>query len=279
MQKKIGLGKGLSALIPEKTKSELGKYKEIELTQIDVNPYQPRLEFSETELQALKESIIKEGLLQPILVLKKAGGYQLVAGERRLRAVRELKWERIPALILDKVQQEGLLLKSLVENLQRANLNPIEEAQAYKRMKQEFGYSLEKVAQEVGKDFSTVSNTMRLLNLPSDIQEDIKRGLLSPGHARALLKLKDDSKRRALLKEIKAKRINVREAEKRARSLKDNLKLDPNLRSILEKLQRKLGGKVELVRRKKGGRIEIHYLDEQDLERVIKILLSGEEKC
>jgi len=275
MEKKKGLGRGLSALIPEKTEAGPKKYREIDVSKIILNPLQPRKTFFEQEVNHLKESISKDGLLQPVLVVIEGDRYKLVAGERRFRAVKMLGWEAIPALVLEKAEEVELLRKSLVENIQRTNLNPIEEAQAYKKLIDEYGYSLEKVADEVGKDFSTISNTLRLLNLPLDVQEDLQQGLISSGHARALLMLHNEVELRKLLKTIKTANISVREAEKRARARKKK-DIDPNLSTILEKLQRKFGTKVEIVSKKKGGKIEIFYFNDKDLEKVLGLLFNKE---
>lgn len=272
MEKKRALGKGLSALIPEKISLELERYQEIETAKISPNPYQPRVEFHSEELEELSRSIQKNGLLQPILVVKEAEGYKLVAGERRLRAVRALGWKRIPAIVLAGVQEVELLKKSLVENVQRKNLNPIEEAKAYKRLAEDYGYTLEEIAREVSKDVSTISNAIRLLSLPEEIQEELKQGSLTPGHARALLMLGDKKEIWKLVQEIKRTKISVRETERRAKKVKPAGR-DPNLEEVLGKLRRRLGTKVELQIKKKGGKIEIFFLDSEDLERLLRLLL------
>ncbi len=274
MEKK-GLGRGLSALIPEKTGIGFKKYREIDVSKIALNPLQPRKAFSEQEIGHLKESISQDGLLQPILVVIEGDRYKLVAGERRFRAVKMLGWESIPALVLEKVEEVELLRKSLVENIQRSNLNPIEEAQAYKKLIDEYGYSLENVAAEVGKDFSTISNTLRLLNLPLDVQEDLQQGFISSGHARALLMLQNETELRRLLKMIKTGKISVREAEKRARQRKKK-EADPNVTAMLEKLQRRFGTKIDIISKKKGGKVEISYFSNEDLERILGLLFNEE---
>lgn len=275
MERKKGLGKGLSALIPEKLGPELERYKEIKITQISLNPLQPREKFSPQELVQLKNSIAQEGLLQPILVVKETSGYRLIAGERRLRAVKELQWEKIPAIVLEEAQEVELLKKSLIENVQRTNLNPLEEALGYKRLMKEYGYSLERIAQEVGKNIATISNTIRLLNLPQEVQEDLREGLLTPGHARALLMLEDKDEILRLAQEVKRKKVSVREVERKVKERKGKI-LDPNLEAIRDKLQKKLGTKVEFQIRKKGGKIEILYFDDKDLSRILNILLPQE---
>lgn len=280
MEKKKGLGKGLSALIPQKLESETrAPFVEVEISKIKLNPLQPRKDFSVERIEDLKNSIQQEGLLQPVVVARQGEGYVLIAGERRLRAVKKLGWQKIPAVILDSVRDAEFLRKSLVENIQRANLNPIEEATAYKRLVDEYGYSLERLAKEVGKDFSTISNTIRLLNLPPDIQERLKNGDITAGHARALLMLKDEKEMRALLEEIKEKKLSVRKAEEKARRAKKASKtslLDPNIIDIIDKLQRRLGTRVHILKTRKGGKVEIQFLNEEDLQRILNII-CGEE--
>ncbi|HDL10236.1 MAG TPA: ParB/RepB/Spo0J family partition protein [Candidatus Omnitrophica bacterium] len=276
-EKKKGLGKGLSALIPPKLESEpKGPLTEIEVSKIRFNPLQPRENFNEGEIEELKKSIANDGLLQPIVVTKSGNEYILIAGERRVRAIRKLGWEKIPAVVVENAEEVEYLRKSLVENIQRTNLNPIEEATAYKKLIEEYGYSLERVANEVGKDFSTISNTIRLLNLPADIQEEIKEGYITPGHARALLMVKDEDEMRTLVAEIKHKKLSVRKVEEKVRAIKKTTLLDPNMMHIIEKLQQKLGTKVRIITTRKGGRMEIQFLDNEDLHRLVNII-CGEE--
>jgi ParB family chromosome partitioning protein len=275
MEKKKGLGKGLSALIPQKLEVDTkGPVTEIEVSKIQFNPLQPRKQFSEEEIQSLKTSIQHEGLLQPILVAKEGERYVLIAGERRLRAVTKLGWEKIPAVVIDSVSEVDLLRKSLVENIQRANLNPIEQANAYKKLIEEYGYSLEKLARELGKDFSTISNTIRLLNLPEDIQEEIKDGNITPGHARALLMLKSEKEMREMVAEIKTKNLSVRKTEARVKELKAKKAEppDPYLRDIIDRLQKKFGTRVQVIKTRKGGKLEIQFLNEEDLQRILNII-------
>lgn len=273
------MGRGLSALIPQKLEIDTrGAATEIEVSKIQFNPLQPRKQFSEEEIQSLKMSIQHEGLLQPILVAREGEGYVLIAGERRLRAVTQLGWEKIPAVVIDSVGEVDLLRKSLVENVQRADLNPIEQANAYKKLIEEYGYSLEKLARELGKDFSTISNTIRLLNLPQDIQQEIKDGNITPGHARALLMLKSEKEMREMVAEIKTKNLSVRKTEARVRELKarKTQPFDPYLGDIIERLQQKFGTRVQILKTRKGGKLEIQFLNEEDLERILNIIF-GEE--
>ncbi len=224
----------------------------------------------------LQQSIAKDGLLQPIVVVEEGEFFKLIAGERRFRSVKNLGWERIAALVLHNIEEVELLRKSLVENIQRANLNPIEEAQAYKRLMDDYGYSLEDVAKEVAKDISTVSNAVRLLALPENIQRDLSQGLISPGHARALLMLGKSKEMQTLADKIKSEKLSVRDAEKNAKNKKGKLSIEPHLKLALEELQRKIGSKVNLEIKKKGGKIEVLFMDSKDLERIVTILLNRE---
>ncbi|MDP8216284.1 MAG: ParB/RepB/Spo0J family partition protein [Candidatus Kaelpia imicola] len=276
MEKKRGLGRGISALIPEKRAKDSSRYKDIEIDRVKLNPYQPRKEFSKTELLHLQQSIAKDGLLQPIVVVEEGESFKLIAGERRFRSVQNLGWERIAALVLHNVEEVELLRKSLVENVQRENLNPIEEAQAYKRLMDDYGYSLEEVAREVAKDISTISNAVRLLALPENIQRDLSQGLISPGHARALLMLGKGPQVQSLADKIKSEKMSVREAEKRAKKREGRLSLDPHLKAALEELQRKIGSKLNVEMKKRGGKIEVLFMDNDDLQRIVAILLDRE---
>ena len=214
--------------------------------------------------------------MQPIVVVEEGESFKLIAGERRLRSVQSLGWERVAALVLHNIEEVELLRKSLVENVQRANLNPIEEAQAYKRLMDDYGYSLEETAKEVAKDISTVSNAVRLLALPENIQRDLSQGLISPGHARALLMLGKGSQMQSFADKIKSEKLSVREAEKRAKMKKGKLVLEPNLKAALEELQRKIGSKINVEIKKRGGKIEVLFMDNEDLQRIVAVLLNRE---
>jgi len=274
MEKKKGLGRGISALIPDRDRTGSNRYSPVDLVKISPNPLQPRKEFKEQEIADLQSSIAKDGLLQPIVVVEEGQGYRLVAGERRLRAVQRLGWTAIPALVLASIEEVELLRKSIVENIQRTNLNPIEEARAYKRLIDDYGYSLENVAQEVAKDLSTISNTIRLLNLPEDVQSALKQGVISAGHARALLMLSEHGQIREMAEHIQTKKLSVRATEKIVKEQKSSA--DPHLKSALESLQRLLSTKINISNKRKGGKIEIMFVDQQDLERIVNLLLKME---
>lgn len=276
------LGKGLSALIPEKRvdSSDVSeKVSYIETGLIRNNSLQPRLEYPEDKMQELIQSIKEKGILQPILVRRIGNDYEVVAGERRLRAARNLKLEKVPAIIKNLTNNEALVI-ALIENIQRENLNPIEEAKAYQRLIQEFGHSHERIAQAVGKDRSTISNSLRLLSLETDIQKAVISGQISMGHARALLGIENSSERLAFFKEIIAKEFSVRRLEETIKLRRDGVvpqktkskNKSHDMVALEENLQRSLGTKVLVFAKKKKGKIVIEYYSLSDLDRIIKII-------
>lgn len=299
MAKKV-LGKGLAALIPEKeTRSPapdsgiLAKPKDSVLTlkgtssgerivylktdEITPNKYQPRERFDSSKLGELVSSIREKGVVQPILVRRAGEKYELIAGERRLRAVKSLGMDKIPAIIKHAEDLDSLEL-SLIENIQREDLNPIEEAHAYQKLIDEFGFTQEETAEAVGKDRTSVANILRLLNLPQKIQEALKKGELSMGHGRALLGLETSAAQMEACKKIIAKGLSVREAENLVRQRRLSRtkqasivaqKRDYELTAIEEELQHILGTKVKILKGKKHGKVEIEYYSDSDLERII----------
>lgn len=286
-KEKRALGKGLSALIPGKTDSqgaeEPTKSDLVQVVSIDKirrNSLQPRGHYDEEKLEDLKASIHENGLLQPILVREVAGGYEVIAGERRLRAAKAGNLQEIPVIIKKVSDQEALVL-ALVENIQREELNAIEEAQAYRRLIAEFNLTQDEVAQSVGKDRSTISNTLRLLNLPDDIQQSVVVGNLSMGHARALLSIEDPQDQRRVFETAIQKGLSVREVENLT---KTDMKIPPRRKTPKEKsheivaveedLQRLFGTKVRIQAKKKRGTIVIEYYSLDDLDRIIQILKS-----
>ena len=274
------LGKGLSALIPEKSNLNIdGTVTYLKTSLIKDNSLQPRTKYDEVKLENLKASIKEKGVLQPILVRQKDGAYEVVAGERRLRAAKSLNMEEVPVIVKSVTDQEALVI-ALVENIQREELNPIEEAEAYKKLIDGFHLTQEAVAQSVGKDRSTVSNLMRLLNLPKEIQQSIYDGKLSVGHARALLSVENPVERKRLFELILKKEISVRELENliiakgKGGSRREKLKTAKNYEFIAleEDLQKRLGTKVRIVSQKKRGKIIIEYYSIDDLDRIIEII-------
>jgi ParB family chromosome partitioning protein len=273
------LGKGLDALIPEDLSKGKEKVGKIRLTDIVPNPFQPRKRFGQEKMEELVNSIREKGVIQPILVRPAGSGYEIVAGERRWRAAQQLQVDEIPAIIRRDITDVNSLEISLIENVQREELNPIEEAEAYQELIDKFEYTLDKVGQMVGKNKSTVSNSVRLLNLSPDIKEFIENGGISTGHAKVLLSVVGEHKRKRIAKAIVDKGISVREAEQIARRLSEpRIKIkkssDPEKAKIEEDLQHKLGTKVKIQQGKKRGRIEIHFFSNEDLVRILRIILQ-----
>lgn len=280
------LGKGLGALIPSNLQNldpatAGGSPKELPIAEIRPNPFQPRTVFKADELKALADSIREQGVLQPVLVVKaKDAGYLLISGERRLRAAQSLGWQRIPALIKAAATDQELAEWAIIENVQRDDLNPLEEARAYKRLVDEFQLTQEDVAKKVGKERSTVANSLRLLKLPAEVQGLLEKGELQMGHARALLAIDSAEAQKALGGRAAREGWSVRAVEQAAQERSGGSKTrkagkraaNVELGALEEKLRRKLGTKVKLLPAAKGGRIEIHYYSAEELERLIDLL-------
>lgn len=279
------LGRGLSALLGEDTVPQGGGGGlEIDIDLIEPNPEQPRTRFAEANLEELAQSIRANGIVQPIVVRQKGAHYQIVAGERRWRAAQRAGLRKIPAIVKD-IPDEKLLELALVENIQRQELNPIEEAKAYRKLIDTVGLTQEMVAERVGKDRTLVATTVRLLKLPGEVQGMIEEGQLSAGHGRALLMAGDPKAQRRLANSIIDLSLSVRETEKAVKRLErdggqiaDNKKVkvanDPNIKSAETKLMRHLGTNVRIVPGKKaGGKIEIEYYSLDDLDRVFQLIL------
>jgi len=277
MQKQA-LGKGLGALIPDlsalddKEKKALG-INEIEIDKIVPNEYQPRKVFNDEKMKELAASIKEQGVIQPVIVHRTGSGYQLIAGERRWRASRLAGLKTIPALVKEATKREFLEM-ALIENIQREDLNPLEAAEAYKRLQDEFKLTQEDLAKRVGKERSTVTNFLRLLGLPKEIKQELATGALSMGHAKAVLSLERvrDQMQTAVM--IVKKGLSVREAEALAARLKNppkekKARLSHELKSVEEKLKRALGTKVSITAKSKGGRIVIEYYSAEELDRII----------
>ncbi len=278
MQKQA-LGKGLGALIPDLSSLDDSEKKalginEIELDKIIPNEYQPRKVFNDEKLKELAASIREQGVIQPVIVHKSGSGYQLIAGERRWRASRLAGLKTIPALVKEATKRE-LLEMALIENIQREDLNPLEAAEAYKRLQDEFKLTQEDLARRVGKERSTVTNFLRILHLPKEVKQDLSTGALSMGHAKALLSLersRDQIQAGAL---IVKKGLSVREAEVLANRLKNpqrekKASQSADLKSLEEKLRKSLGTKVSIARKAKGGRIVIEYYSAEELDRILE---------
>ncbi len=282
-RKKLGLGKGLNALIPEIESIDNNSETEFfhcDINLITPNRYQPRLNFSKDELEDLSGSIKEQGVLQPLLVRKNKTGYELIAGERRLRASKMAGLDKVPVIIKD-ISDTELLELSIVENIQRENLNAIEEADAYQRLIDEFDFTQEQVATRVGKSRSAVANFLRLRQLNDPIKLNIIDGTLSMGHARALLGAESASQQEAVWKEIISKGLSVRQAESLIKKLKSQknkpkkpaFSTDENyFKSITEDLSRRFGTKVQIKRKGRKGKVEIEFYGNEDLGRLIDLL-------
>ncbi len=274
------LGRGLSALIPQRAGAETAVV-DVPLAQVRPNPYQPRRRIDDVGLRELADSIREHGVLQPVLVTETLDGYQLVAGERRVRAARLAGLERIPALVRQLADRDQLEV-ALVENVQRADLNPIEEALAYRQLMDEFGLTQELVSSRVGKARATVANTLRLLDLHADVQAAIVDGIVTEGHGRALAGLPLDGQAH-LLKTVVAQGLSVRQAEELVRRLREPKptptasapRLDPDLERVESRLRERLGTKVSLSRSRVGGKIVIEYYSDEELNRLYEHLIGG----
>lgn len=271
------LGKGLSALIQpnEENIDSQEKIVQIPLTQIRTNKYQPRVDFNQERLNELVSSIREKGVVQPVLVRRGPDGYELIAGERRLRAVKALGFEKIPGIIKN-VADIDMLEISLIENIQREELNPIEEANAFQRFITDFNFTQERIAKALGKDRSTVANIIRLLGLPVKIREQISKGAITTGHAKALLSLPTDIDQLRVCGLIIKKGLSVREAEALvARRGVAAKRMDPKkeqgITDIEGRLRQLFGTRVRIFHGKKRGRIQIDYYSNEDLNRILDI--------
>jgi len=272
MTQKQALGRGLSALLPGRgdVPRETGA-REVEIGNLVPNRYQPRRDFSEAKLADLAASIREQGIVQPIIVTPRGDKLEIVAGERRWRAAALAGLTKVPVVLREKQTETDLLEVALVENLQREDLNPLDAAEAYARLKDEFRLSHERIADRVGKDRTTITNALRLLKLPSSVRDRIRSGLLSGGHARALAALTSADDQERLAEEIVRRGLSVRQVEKRVASVAGAVKLrrerrrDPFTRDAEEKLSRHLRTRVQIARRRRGGRIEIAFGSEDEL--------------
>jgi ParB family chromosome partitioning protein len=277
-----GLGRGLGALIPQRGGAHASAI-DIPISRIHPNPYQPRKRFDPETLAALSASIAVNGVIQPILVSETVDGYQLVAGERRLRAAQAAGLERIPAVVRQLIDRDQLEL-ALVENLQREDLDPIDTADAYRQLTNRFGFTVDDVANRVGRARSTVANTLRLLELAPEVQAAVADGRLSEGHGRALGGIAPELQAR-VLDSVVGQELSVRQTEELVRRLREPRpkpeestparKTDPELERVEEDLRRALGTKVSLARSRKGGRIVIEYYSDEELGRLYDRLTGG----
>ncbi|MGE4169532.1 MAG: ParB/RepB/Spo0J family partition protein [Candidatus Margulisiibacteriota bacterium] len=271
------LGKGLEALFPKAGPATGKTLLSLEIESVHPNPFQPRLGFDDEALTSLTHSIRLHGVQQPIVVRKQENGYELVAGERRLRASKLAGLSHIPALVKEVSDQESLQL-ALIENLQRENLNPVEEAKGYRRLMDEFQLTVQELADVFGKSRPAISNTVRLLNLPDMIQEELSRGNLSAGHARALLSLENPSEIMDYFYQIKSQGLNVREIERRVASKRENAAYKPSadekkvLGQLADHLGKLLKTKARVVGNIHQGKIEMMYGSEDQLKTICEKL-------
>jgi ParB family chromosome partitioning protein len=288
-KRKMALGRGLDALIPDMgtvdgmSGTSLPAQKDYFLCEIEMirpNRYQPRRHFAAEELEDLADSIRSQGIIQPLLVRAEDVGYELVAGERRLRAANMAGLDRVPVVVKD-VSDAEMLEISIVENIQRENLNPMEEAEAYHRLITEFGLTQDKAAERVGKSRSAVANFLRLRQLPEPIKESILAGSLSMGHARALLGADTPAKQQTAWREVVAKKLSVRDTEALIKRINAERKpaRTPELTSVQryfkdvsEDLSRHFGTRVRIQRKGKKGRVEIEFFSDDDLDRLLGLL-------
>jgi len=283
-RKRQALGKGLGALIPGGDEADgRGELVLVATEEVFPNPRQPRSRFEEKALEELAASIREQGVLQPLLVKRVPGGYELVAGERRLRAARMAGLERIPVLCR-RVEDDQRLELALIENIQRENLNPVEEAQAYRELQSINKYTQEEVARRVGKDRATVANSIRLLSLPDFVKNELVAGNITAGHARALIPIKDEKTIKSMLARITGQGLSVREVERivtrlpsSGRERKDrSARPSPETRDLESRLTRKLGCRVRIHQSGRGGRLEIRFADLDELNNIVDKMLKSD---
>jgi ParB family chromosome partitioning protein len=289
-RKGSGLGRGLASLIPT-APSRVSITREVSVTLISPNPEQPRRIFDPDELQQLADSIAAHGVLQPVVVVEAGGGYTLVAGERRLRAVKMLKLATIPALVRSANEQEQLEL-ALVENIQRSDLNALDEARAYRHLIDEFGLTQERVAERVGRSRPAVANSLRILETAPLVQSAVGESTVSGGHAKALAGLESHAQQEVILAAVVARSLSVRQTENLVAASRDSndteharpkREVDPDIQHMEAQMRESLGTKVSIAPGRKGGRITITWYDDEDLGRLVDRLaavdrLTGEQR-
>jgi ParB family chromosome partitioning protein len=279
-EKRPALGRGLSALIPDAPlapPASVERSLDVDIDLLRPNKFQPRTHMDDARIEDLSRSIKSNGVIQPIVVRKTDSGYEIVAGERRWRASQRAGLLKVPVVVRD-IPDERLLAAALIENIQREDLNPIEEAVAYRRLADEFALTQEQIAESVGKDRSSIANYVRLLKLPASIRDHVASGTLSMGHARALLSLPDEAAQLRLGKDIVDRALSVRETETLVKRTidpppaKPETQKDVHTRAAEERLRFSLGTRVRIIRKGKGGRIEVDFGDENELHRLYEQL-------
>ena len=286
MEKRPALGKGLSALIPDAPEPPRASPVELDIDRLTPNTYQPRAQFDDARLEDLAASIRSNGVIQPIIVRKVGDHYHIIAGERRWRAAQKAGLMKVPVVVrtIQAGHEQSILEMALIENIQRENLNPIDEALAYKRLVDEFKLTQDHIAGAVGKDRATVANILRLLKLPDDVRADVAAGALSMGHARALLALPSDADQRRIARDVVNRSLSVRETESivrkatepkaRAAAPAPAPKADVHTRAAEDQLRLRFGTRVRIVRRGAKGRIELEFGSEDELIRLFDDLTS-----
>jgi ParB family chromosome partitioning protein len=282
--KRPALGKGLSALIPDAPEPRVSPV-EVDIDRLAPNDFQPRAHADDARLEELTQSIKSNGIIQPIVVRKLGDRFQIIAGERRWRAAMRAGLARVPVVVRDVApgQERSLLEMALIENIQREDLNPIEEAQAYRRLADDFQLKQDQIADAVGKDRASVANTLRLLKLPDEVRAEVVAGTLSMGHARALLALPTEAEQRRAARDVIARNLSVRETESLVKKITDAAPptapaapkpVDVHTRAAEERLRLALGTRVRIVRQGTRGRIEIDFGSEEELIRIYDQLME-----
>ena len=284
IHKRPALGKGLSALIPDAPEPRISPV-EIDIDRLAPNDFQPRAHADDARLEELTRSIKSNGIIQPIVVRQLGDRFQIIAGERRWRAAMRAGLTRVPVVVRDVApgQERSLLEMALIENIQREDLNPIEEAQAYRRLADDFQLKQDQIADAVGKDRTSVANTLRLLKLPDEVRAEVVAGTLSMGHARALLALPTEAEQRRAARDVIARNLSVRETESLVKKITDGAPptapaapkpVDVHTRAAEERLRLALGTRVRIVRHGTRGRIEIDFGSEEELIRIYEQLME-----
>ncbi|MCR4425824.1 MAG: ParB/RepB/Spo0J family partition protein [Firmicutes bacterium] len=283
-----GLGRGLESLIPQMAAAEEKPVSiEVPTDSLSPNPFQPRRSFDKDKLEELASSIRKHGLLQPIVVRPAGGGYEIIAGERRWRASQMAGLSTIPATVRELSDSE-MIQVALIENLQRQDLDPMEEAHAYRRLMDEFGMTQEALSEALGRSRSAIANSVRLLNLPEEIQQIVSRGTISGGHARTLLGISDRALQERVARQVAEKGLTVRQTEELVRRLGRNvsretipprraLSEDPDVAMLTHQLEERLGTRVRLSGSASKGKLEIEYYSPEDLDRIMEIILDTQQ--
>ena len=285
MEKRPALGKGLSALIPDAPEPARSSPVEADIDRLAPNDFQPRVNADDRRLRELAESIKANGIIQPIIVRRDGDRFQIIAGERRWRAARLAGLQRVPVVVRDVGPGQSLLEIALIENIQREDLNPIDEALAYQRLSDEFHLKQEDIATAVGKDRASVANYVRLLRLPAEVRAEVASGRLSMGHARALLSLSGEAEQRRLARDVIARSLSVRETESLVKKMVEGgappreaappKPVDVHTRAAEDRLKLLLGTKVRIVRSGQRGRIEIDFVSEEELIRIYEQITDG----